>query len=58
MTDQPRPTIRPEDLRAARLSLTRDAWDAALLQGDLEAADRYAAEVSRLENTDEKENDR
>jgi hypothetical protein len=34
---------------AARLVLARDAWDAALLAGDLEAADRLAAEVADLE---------
>jgi hypothetical protein len=58
MIPNDRYTVRPEDLRAARLSLTRDAWDAALLAGDVQAADRYAAEVSRLENINDEENDR
>jgi len=39
--------MTPDEL-AARLNLARDAWDTAFLAGDLEAADRIAAEVADL----------
>lgn len=48
-TGNGRGTVTSEDVRAARLVLARDAWDAALIAGDLEAADRCAAEVAALE---------
>jgi hypothetical protein len=40
--------MTPEVL-AARLALARDAWDAALLAGDWDEADRCALEVEALE---------
>jgi hypothetical protein len=45
MTDEP---LHPV-VRGARLALARDAWDEALAAGDVEEADRLAAEVARLE---------